>query len=141
MITINDLIIMEEARCFRSNLMVSLMNQNDLTSEVLDEYCKTYGSVTLHDTSTPDFTPGRITLLTAAVFYKRWQTVWRILKIVPREHLNLNFKMPHPISQTKPEQTAIEMLMQTRNEETNLLYKGIITDICNEIFSYSGFSV
>lgn len=131
MLTIYDVILMEEARKARAELMCSLMNQIDLTAERLQAYCDEFGSVTLHDTSVPDFTSGRITLFTAAVFYKRWATVRLMLASVPHEHLNLKFKMPHPIApQTQPDRTALEIIeWHKRQNRDDVAYQDNLTAV------------
>jgi hypothetical protein len=128
MLTIYDIMMVEEAREARVEMMSMMMRQQDLSRDQIALYCETFGSATLYDTSAHGFNSDPMTLFVAAVFYMRWDTVRLLLEMITAANLNLGFRAEHPIApHTHPARNAVEIIewtMQSRditaNSETDL---------------------
>jgi hypothetical protein len=130
MLTIYHLMLMEEAREARVEMMSMMMRQQDLARVHIRDYCEKFGSVTLYDTSAHGFNSDPMTLFVAAVFYMRWDTVRLLLEMITAANLNLGFRAEHPIApHTHPARNAVEIIewtMQSRKHDVETDFAGII---------------
>ena len=130
MLTIYDIMLVEEAREARVQMMSTMMRQQDLARVHILDYCEKFGAATLYDTSAHGFNSDPMTLFVAAVFYMRWDTVRLLLEMITAANLNLGFRAEHPIApHTHPARNAVEIIewtMRSREHDVETDFAGII---------------
>jgi len=130
MLTIYDIMLVEEAREARVEMMRIMMRQNDLSRVHILDYCEKFGSATLYDTSAHGFNSSPMTLFVAAAFYMRWDTVRLLLEMIPAANLNLDFRVDHPIApHTHPARNAVEIIEWTMQMRDTTAIPGNLAEI------------